>query len=56
MKNQYKFKNFCFGVNNTVTPTDISLAVNNFFIKELIDIDSNTKFSILFKIKTPEGY
>jgi hypothetical protein len=38
-----------------VTKTDISLALNKFYIDELADIDSKMKFSILFKIKTFDG-
>jgi hypothetical protein len=55
MQLQYKFKNFSFDVNNILTPTDISLAINNFYLEELKYMDSKTKFSILFKIKTSEG-
>lgn len=55
MQIQYKFKNFNYVVNNMVTKTDISLALNKFYLDELADIDSKMKFSILFKIKTFDG-
>jgi hypothetical protein len=52
MKYQYKFKNFNYNLNNVLTPTDISLALNKFYVENLSDVESKLKFSILFKIKT----
>ncbi len=55
MNLQYKFKTFSFDVNNIVTSTDISLAINKFYLEELTNVDSNIKFSILFMIKSFKG-
>jgi len=55
MNTQFKFKNFNYIIDNILTSTDITLAVNKFYVDELLNIDSNLKFSILFKVKTIDG-
>lgn len=55
MKNNFKFKHFNYEIRDILTKADISLAVNKFYNEEIINIEPNRKFSILFKIKTGDG-
>lgn len=55
MKTIYKFKNFNYNINNTLTVTDIGLALDEFYVQELLNIDPKLKFCIIFKIKTLDG-
>jgi hypothetical protein len=55
MKSQFKFKNFVYDLNNVISPTDISLAVNAFYTEILEKAEFDRKFSILFKIKISSG-
>jgi hypothetical protein len=53
IKSIYKFKSFSYDINKILTPTDISLAINKFYVDELKA--SKNKFAILFKVKTSDG-
>ena len=50
-----KFKTFNYNLQDLLTPTDISLAINQFFLKELTNIEPEFKLSIIFGIITPDG-
>ena len=56
MKTLYKFINFNYNLNDILTPTDITLALNKFYLEELMNIDPDLKFAILFKIQTVDGH
>jgi hypothetical protein len=51
MKNQFKFKNFEYEVENNITPLDVSLAVKKFYNEILQYIETDRKLCVLFKIK-----
>ncbi len=49
------FKIFNYNINNILTSLEISMALYKFHKEELVNIQSNRKFSILFNIMTKEG-
>jgi hypothetical protein len=55
MNNKFKFKTFNYNLKDLLTPTDISLAVNHFYLNELADVGPEWRFSIIFGVITPDG-
>jgi hypothetical protein len=52
LHNNNKFINYNYNINNILKPSDINLALNNFYVDELINVDPKLKFAIFFKIIT----
>jgi len=52
MKNYLKLSNFIYPVNNILTFEHISVALNEFCAKELLNISNSAKIHIIFRVRT----